>query len=157
MSKIIGSLLAMSLLCAVTFAQLATRKALTLNAAKQIAAAAEAEALKNQWNVVIAVADDGGNLLYLQRMDGTQVGSVQVAIDKARSAVLFRRPTKVFEDAVLGGRNGVMKLEGAMPVEGGLPLVIDGAILGSIGVSGVTSQQDGIIAKAGAEAAARMK
>lgn len=129
--------------------QLATKKSLTLAAAKQIAAAAEAEAMKNQWTVVIAIVDDGANLVYLQRIDGTQVGSVDVAQEKARSAVKFKRPTKAFEDNLVGGRQAILKLPGAMPVEGGLPFMIDGVVLGAIGVSGVTSQQDGVVAAAG--------
>ena len=133
-------------------ADLAARKALTLEVAKQIAAAAEAEARKNQWNVVIAILDEGGNLIYLQRMDETQIGSVDVAQQKAQSAVKFKRPTKVFEDAVAGGRHAILRLPGALPVEGGLPITVDGRVIGAIGVSGVTSQQDGQIAKAGVDA-----
>jgi len=137
-------------------AQLASKKALTLEAAKQIAAAAEAEAVKNNWNVVIAVVDDGGHLLYLQRMDETQTGSVEVATQKAKTAAAFKRPTKALEDAVAGGRNVILKLPGALPVEGGLPISVDGKIIGAIGVSGVTSQQDGQIARAGLEALAKI-
>ena len=133
-------------------AELASKKALTLEVAKQIAAAAETEAVKNKWNIVIAILDDGGHLIYLQRMDETQIGSIEVATQKARSAVAFKRPTKALEDAVAGGRNVVMKLPGAMPVEGGLPITVDGKVIGAIGVSGVTSQQDGQIAKAGVDA-----
>jgi uncharacterized protein GlcG (DUF336 family) len=137
-------------------AELATKKALTLAAAKEIAAAAEKEAAANQWNVVIAILDEGGHLLYLQRMDETQVGSVDVAIAKAQSAVKFKRPTKAFEDALAGGRQAILRLPGAMPVEGGVPLMVDGKVLGAIGVSGVTSQQDGQIAQAGQNALAKM-
>ncbi|MBK5292982.1 MAG: heme-binding protein [Acidobacteriia bacterium] len=133
-------------------ADLATKKSLTLAVAKQIAAAAEAEARANKWNVVITVLDDGANILYLQRMDDTQIGSVDVAIAKATSAVKFRRPTKVFEDALAGGRQAILKLPGAIPVEGGLPLEAGGVVIGAIGVSGVTSQQDGQIAAAGVKA-----
>lgn len=133
-------------------ADLATRKALTLEVAKQIAAAAESEAVGNKWNVVIAIVDDGGHLLYLQRMDETQIGSVEVAQQKARTAVAFKRPSKVFEDLVAGGRIAILKLPGALPVEGGVPIAVDGRIIGAIGVSGVTSQQDGQIAKAGVDA-----
>lgn len=133
-------------------AEPATRKALTLEIAKQIAAAASAEAVANKWTVVIAIVDEGGNLMYLERADETQIGSIQVAQEKARSAVAFKRPTKAFEDAVAGGRTAILKLPGAMPVEGGLPLTLDGRIVGAIGVSGVTSQQDGQIAKAGVDA-----
>lgn len=144
------------LLAGALSAQLANKKALTLGAAKRLAAAAEAEATANKWNVVIAILDDGGNLVYLQRMDETQIGSIQVAIEKGQSAVRFKRPTKVFEDAVAGGRNGILRLPGAMPIEGGLPLMADGKVIGAIGVSGVTSAQDGQIAAAGANAMAKI-
>ena len=135
-------------------AQLATKKVLTLDAAREIASAAQAEARKNGWNVVIAVVDDGGHLIYLERMDGTQVASVIVAQEKAACAIRFKRPTKALEDVVAGGRTVVMKLAGAVPVEGGLPIVIDGEFLGAIGVSGVTSAQDGQVAAAGLTALA---
>ena len=136
-------------------AQLATKRSLTLEAARHIAAAAEKEAIANKWNVVIAVVDDGANLIYLQRMDETQIGSIEVAQEKARTAIKFKRPSKALEDAVAGGRNAILKLPGALPVEGGVPITVDGKIIGAIGVSGVTSQQDGQIAKAGADAAAK--
>ncbi|HYL19856.1 MAG TPA: heme-binding protein [Burkholderiales bacterium] len=135
-------------------AQLAEKKALTLDAAKKIAAAAEAEAKKNSWNVVIAIVDDGGHLLYLQRMDGTQTGSIDVAIKKAQTAMSFKRPTKVFEDAIAGGRTALIALHGALPLEGGIPVTVGGQIIGAIGVSGVKSTEDGQIAKAGADFAA---
>lgn len=130
---------------------LGLKQVLTLDAAKKLAAAAEAEAVKNKWNVVIALVDDGGHLVYLQRMDDTQYGSVDVALQKARTAIAFKRPSKVFEDAVASGRNGVLNLP-VMPLEGGLPLVVDGKMIGAVGVSGVTSQQDGVIAKAAVDA-----
>jgi uncharacterized protein GlcG (DUF336 family) len=129
--------------------QLATKKILTLQGAKQIAAAAQEEARKNNWRMVIAIVDDGGHLIYLERMDGTQVASVVVAQEKAQSAIRFKRPTKALEDAVAGGRIVVMKLAGAIPVEGGVPIVVDGEFLGAIGVSGGTSAQDGQVAAAG--------
>jgi uncharacterized protein GlcG (DUF336 family) len=135
-------------------AQLADKKVLTLDAARKIAAAAEAEAKKNNWNVVIAIVDDGGHLIYLQRIDGTQTGSVDVAIKKAQTAMSFKRPTKVFEDAVAGGRQAILGLHGALPLEGGIPITVGGQIIGAIGVSGVKSTEDGQIAKAGADAAA---
>lgn len=144
------SLAALALAGAAYAADLAVKKTLTLGAAKQIAAAAEAEAVQNKWNVVIAVVDDGGHLLYLQRMDETQIGSVEVAQQKARTAIYFKRPSKALEDALAGGRMAVLRLPGALPVEGGVPLTADGRIIGAIGVSGVTSQQDGQIAAAGA-------
>jgi glc operon protein GlcG len=134
-------------------AQLTDKKALTLEAAKKIATAAEAEAQKNKWSVVIAVVDDGGHLIYLQRMDTTQTGSVDVAIRKAQTAMSFKRPTKVFEDAVAGGRNALIALPGALPLEGGVPITAGGQVVGAVGVSGVTAQQDGQIAKAGVETA----
>ena len=130
---------------------LADKKTLTLSVAKKVAMAAEAEAAKNKWNVVIAVVDDGGHLVYLQRMDGTQTGSVDVAIKKAKTAQSFKRATKVFEDAIAGGRNALLGLSGALPIEGGLPLNAGGQLIGAIGVSGVTAQQDGMVAKAGAD------
>jgi uncharacterized protein GlcG (DUF336 family) len=132
-------------------AQLADKKVLTLDGARQVAAAAEAEAKKNNVNVVIAVVDDGGALIYLQRIDGTQLGSIDVAIQKARTAQAFKRPTKVFEEAIAGGRNALIALPGALPLEGGLPLMVEGQLVGAIGVSGVKSSQDGQIAKAGAD------
>jgi len=139
------------------FSQLATKKSLTLEAAKKIAAAAEVEARKNNWNVVICVVDDGANLLYLQRMDGTQIGSVDIAQMKARTAVKMKRPSKVLEDAVAGGRNAILKLPDVLPVEGGVPLMVNGEFIGAVGVSGVTSAQDGQIAGAGAAVLASMK
>jgi len=137
-------------------AQLADKKALTLEAAKKIALAAEAEAKKNNWNVAIAIVDEGGHLIYLQRIDGTQTGSIDVAIKKAQTAMAFKRPTKVFEDAVAGGRQVILALPGALPIEGGIPITIGGQIIGAIGVSGVKSTEDGQIAKAGADAAAAL-
>jgi len=133
-------------------APLGQRKTLTLEAARKIAAAAEAEARKNNWNVVIAIVDEAGYLVYLQRMDGVQLASIEIAQGKARSAALFRRPTKAFEDQLVGGRQAILALPGAMPFEGGLPIVVDGEVIGAIGVSGVTAQQDGQIAKAGVDA-----
>jgi uncharacterized protein GlcG (DUF336 family) len=132
------------------------KKSLSLADAKQIAAAAEGEALNNQWSVTIAVLDDGGNLLYLQRMDEAPVGSVDVAQQKARTSFLFKRPTKSFEELVAGGRMAMLVLPGATPIEGGLPLLNDGRIVGAIGVSGVQSSQDAQIAQAGVEVAAKL-
>jgi uncharacterized protein GlcG (DUF336 family) len=128
---------------------LATKKVLTLDAAKHIAAAAHEEARKNHWTMVICIVDDGAHLLYLERMDGTQIASVIVAQDKAATAVRFKRSTKALEEAVAGGRSVVMKLAGATPIEGGLPIVVEGEVIGGIGVSGATSPQDGQVAAAG--------
>ncbi len=123
--------------------------------AHKVAAAAIAEGKKNGWTVAAAIVDTGGNLVYFERIDGTQVGSSEVAVRKAQSANAFKRPTKAFEDAVAGGRNVVMTLPGALPIEGGLPLVVEGKIVGAIGVSGATSAQDGQCAKAGADVLAK--
>jgi uncharacterized protein GlcG (DUF336 family) len=133
-------------------AELATKHALTLEIAKELSAAAEAEAIRNNWNVVIAIVDDGGRLMHLVRRDGTQYASSEVAQDKARTAIAFRRPTKAFEEAVAGGRNALLGLNGATPIEGGLPIVVDGEMLGAIGVSGVQSSQDAQVAQAGLDA-----
>jgi glc operon protein GlcG len=113
---------------------------------------ARAEAQKNHLHMAIAIVDVGGELVYFEKMDGTQTGSVQVAVDKARSAVLFRRPTKFFEDALAAGGDGLrfLSLRGAVPIDGGFPLLIDGKIVGAIGMSGGTSTQDGQCALAGA-------
>jgi glc operon protein GlcG len=132
------------------------KNALNLADAKAIAAAAEAEALKNKWNVTIAVLDDGGNLLFLQRLDEAPLGSIAVAQEKARTALLFKRPTKVFEEIIASGRTAMLTLPGATPIEGGLPLLNNGQIIGAIGVSGVQSPQDAQIAQAGVEVAAQL-
>ncbi len=129
-----------------------SKPVLTLDDAKNIAAAAEAEALRNSWRVVIAIVDDGGHLLYLQRNHGTQFGSVEIAIQKARAAVALQRPTKVIEDAVLGGRLIHLALPGVLPAEGGVPLMHDNQIIGGLGISGVRSSEDGQIAQAGVAA-----
>lgn len=125
------------------------KHSLSLDAAKRIAKAAESFARRRKWNVVIAVLDDGGHLIYLARMDGAQIGSIDVAQAKGRSALAFKRPTKVWEDVLAGGRAAVLGLPGVTPVEGGLPILVGGEIVGAIGVSGVTSAQDGEIAAAG--------
>ena len=122
--------------------------------AKRVIAAAQVEARKNQWNVCIAVVDGGGHLVAFERMDSTQYGSVEVALDKARTSSAFRRPSKAFQEVVAAGGEGLrlLKLTGGTPIEGGLPLVVGGKVVGAIGVSGVTSAQDGQIAAAGVAA-----
>jgi len=127
---------------------------LSLATAKRVLEAAEAEAAANQWAMVIAVADSGGNLVALHRMDRAQFGSLELAQAKARSAVYFKRSTKVFEDALAGGGLGLRMLsaDGICPFEGGLPLMSGGKVIGAIGVSGATSAQDGQVALVGAKA-----
>jgi glc operon protein GlcG len=137
----------------VTFAETLPSKAvLTLEAAKRVGAAAEAEANKRGATVVIVVVDDGGHVLFLERLNDTQVASVEVGIGKARTAAIFRRPSKVFEDQIRDGRVAALALPGATPLQGGIPLIADGHVIGAIGVSGNTPQEDEDIAKAGAAA-----
>jgi len=125
-----------------------TTKYITLDDAKRALAAAEGEAKKNNWNVAIAILDAGGHLIAFQRMDDTQIGSVNISIGKARTAVNFKRPTKAMEDIVAGGRIAFVAIEGITPVQGGLPVTVDGKVIGSVGVSGVQSSQDEQVAQA---------
>ena len=124
----------------------------TTETAKKVAAAALAEGKKNGWNVAAAVVDTGGVLVYFERLENTQNGSTEASLEKARTSAAFRRPTKAFEDVVLGGKVNYTKLPGATPIEGGLPIVVDGKIVGAIGISGASSAQDGVCAKAGVDA-----
>lgn len=125
---------------------------IAVESAKKAAAAALAEAVKNHWTMAVAVVDPSGTLVYYEKMDNTQTGSAQVAINKARSAALYKRPTKALQDALASGGAGirVLALEGAVPVEGGIPILSGGKIIGAIGVSGDTSDHDGVCAQAGA-------
>jgi len=127
---------------------------ITLEMAKGVVAAAEAEARKNNWNVMIVVLDSGGHTVMSQRLDGTQYASIRIAAGKARTALEFKRPTKALDDTIAAGGGGLRLLSvgGVTAIEGGIPIVVDGKIVGSIGVSGVTAQQDAQIARAGAEA-----
>ena len=127
--------------------------AITLEDAKKAAAPALAEAARNHWTIAIAIVDPSGDLVYFEKMDNTQLAGSTVAIEKARSAARFKRPTKAFQDAVAAGGDGlrVLALDGAVPLEGGIPLVMDGKIVGAIGASGGTSAQDAQCAKAGAD------
>ncbi|MGH7473050.1 MAG: GlcG/HbpS family heme-binding protein [Candidatus Methylomirabilales bacterium] len=127
---------------------------ITLDQAKKAVAAAQAEARKNKWDVVVAIVDPAGQLVLLEKMDNTQNAASEVARQKASSAALYRRPTKAFQDGLAAGGAGlrILRLEGAVPLDGGLPIVVDGKIIGAIGVSGVMSEQDGQIAKAGVDA-----
>jgi uncharacterized protein GlcG (DUF336 family) len=125
---------------------------ITLEQAKKPAAAALAEAAKNKWTMAVAIVDTSGNLVYYEKMDNTQIASATVAIDKARSAALYKRPTKALQDGVAAGGAGlrILRLQGAIPVEGGVPLILDGKIIGAIGVSGDSSEHDNQCATAGA-------
>lgn len=124
---------------------------LSLEQAKQAAAAAIAEAKKNNWIVAVAVCDIGGELVYFEKSDGTQFGSIKVSVDKCRSAALYRRPTKVFQDGLAGGNHGLLTLAGMNGIEGGHPILSGGKLIGAIGVSGVLASQDGMIARTGAD------
>ena len=128
--------------------------AIGIEAAKKAATAALAEAGRNEWRMAAAVVDPGGHLVYFEKMDGTQTGSVAVSIAKARSAALFLRPTKAFQEMLAAGGDSlrVLGLEGAVPVEGGVPVVVEGRTVGAIGLSGGSSAQDGQCARAGADA-----
>ena len=127
-----------------------------LEAAKKAMAAAEAEAVKNNWPMAIVILDSTGHIVMLHRLDNTQYGSIRVAQDKAQTALDFRRPSKIFEDLVAQGGIGMrtLGLRGATPLEGGVPIIADGKIIGAVGVSGATAQQDGQVAKIGADTAA---
>jgi glc operon protein GlcG len=150
---------AMIVICGLGVARAQTQAPLSYGAnvslenAKKAAAPALAEAEKNHWNMAVAVVDTSGNLVYYEKMDNTQLGSANFAIDKARSAALFKRPTKAFQDALAAGGDGlrILDVRGAVAVEGGIPLVMDGKIVGAIGVSGAASSQDAQCAKAGAD------
>src|ERR671925_387072 len=151
--KAIKSLIVLSFLLSTVSglqAQLLGKKVLTLEAAEKVAAAAEAETKKRNATVVIVVVDDGGYPVVIKRLDDTQVASVDVGIGKARTAAIFRRPSKVFEDQIKNGRVAALALAGATPLQGGLPLIVDDKVIGAIGVSGNTPQEDEDIAMAGA-------
>ncbi len=127
---------------------------ITLENAKKAAASALAEARENKWTMAAAITGVSGELVFFEKMDDSEIASVELAIDKARSAVLYRRPTKVFEDALVGSKDGlrVLGLRGAVPLDGGIPLIVDGKIVGGIGISGGTNLEDGQCARAGAAA-----
>jgi glc operon protein GlcG len=128
--------------------------AIPLDTAKRVAAAALDEARRNGWTMAVAIVDAAGDLVCFEKMDETQTGSVTVSQSKARSAARFKRPTKAFQDALTATSDGlrILGIEGAVPVEGGLPIAIGGKIVGAIGMSGGTSQQDGQCAQAGVNA-----
>ena len=130
---------------------LGNTKYITLEGAKIMMAAAEAEARKNNWNVAISILDAGGNLILFQKMDDVQSGSVNVSIGKARTSVNFKRPSKMMED-VVSARTAFVKVEGIIPIQGGLPVMVDGKLIGAVGVSGVKSEEDEQIAQAAVNA-----
>lgn len=123
--------------------------AVNLETAKKIGAAALAECRKNNWNVAVAVVDNHGMLIYYERMDDTQTSSAVIAVEKARTAAIFRRPSKAFEDGIAGGRVAILGLPGATPIDGGLPIMVGGKVTGGVGVSGVQSHEDAQCARAG--------
>jgi glc operon protein GlcG len=130
---------------------LAYGTSIDVETARRVAAAAIAEGKRQGWTVAVAIVDPGGDLVFFERIDDTQAASSQISQDKARTAARFKRATKVLEDGLAAGRHAILGLPGAVPLEGGLPLIIDGKIVGAIGVSGVTSQQDGVCAQAGVD------
>ena len=132
-----------------------TRPMLTLDDCRKISAAAEAEAKKNNWNVCIAILDDGGHLLHAIRMDGATPANARIAVEKARTAAETRRSSAMWEERVKAGRLSMLRMPGVLPVQGGLPIVIDGECIGAVGVSGVQSHEDEQIAKAGIDALGR--
>jgi uncharacterized protein GlcG (DUF336 family) len=133
------------------YSQVSTQRVLTLCEAEAMVKAAEQRAKEDNWNVAISIVDAGGHLICLHKMDGTQVGSVEVSQKKAKAAVFYKRPTKVFQDQVSSGNNAIMLLPNVIASEGGVPIMHEEKAIGAIGVSGVTAAQDGIIANAALE------
>ncbi|HEX5000469.1 MAG TPA: heme-binding protein [Terriglobia bacterium] len=131
---------------------LGTTRYLTLKGARKMMDAAEAEAGKHGWNVAIAIVDAAANLILFERLDDTQPGSIDVALGKARTAANFKRPTKALEDLVLSGRTMFLAIDGVAPMQGGVPVVVDGKVVGAVGVSGVTAAQDEQVALAAVSA-----
>jgi uncharacterized protein GlcG (DUF336 family) len=131
---------------------LGTAKYITLDGAKKMMAVAEAEARKNNWNVAIAIVDAAGNLILFEKLDETQPASVAIAMGKAKTAAHFKRPTKALEEMIVGGRSVFLAIEGVTPLQGGLPVVVDGKVIGAVGVSGVMSSQDEQVAQAAIDA-----
>jgi len=129
-----------------------TRPSLTQEDCEKIGAAAFAEAKRNNWNVAVAILDDGGHLLHLSRMDGATPANASIAVEKGRTAAISRRASGKWEEIVKGGRTAMLKMPGILPVQGGLPIMIEGSCIGAVGVSGVQSHEDEQIAKAGIDA-----
>ena len=155
MPSLIAALVGLIMTAVVPIAQqpqLPSRKILTLDVARRIAAAAEAEARRNNWAVSIAVLDEAGHMMVFHLMDGAKLVATDIAIRKARTAVYFQGPTKGLEEEVAGGRTALLPIDGFMPLEGGIPLMVDGLLVGAVGVSGVTGSQDAQCAQAGVSA-----
>ncbi len=151
-------LITLTLLFAMPFAaqaQLLDKKALTLAEARKAVAAATAEAKANNWNVVIAVVDDAGYPLSIDRLDNTQRPSVDIAVGKAKTAALFRRPSAALEEAINKGRTALLSAEGYVFMQGGVPIIVNGEVIGAVGVSGVRADQDEQVATAGVKAVGR--
>ena len=129
-----------------------TRPSLTLEDCLKISAAAEAQARRNNWLVAIAILDDGGHLLYFARMDGATPANAAIAVEKARTSALSRRTSGSWEERIKAGRTSMLKMPGILPVQGGLPIIVEGACIGAVGVSGVQSHEDEQIAQAGIRA-----
>jgi len=161
MLALAGALTAFVLVAASAFAQQSTTPpygpVITLDDAKRVMAAAELEATKNSWQVAITILDSGGNLVMFHKVDNTQLASVTASEGKARTALTFKRPSKVLDDAIAAGGAGLrlLAVKDITPLEGGLPILVDGKIIGAIGVSGALSSQDAQVAKAGADALAK--
>jgi glc operon protein GlcG len=153
---LVGMLSAPALAQAPAPAQAPTRPSygptITLEAAKKAGAGAMAEARKNNWAVAVAVVDNHGMLIYYEMMDDTQTAAATIAVEKARTAAMFRRPGKDFQDRVAAGDHAVLGLPGATPIDGGVPILVGGKVIGGVGVSGMAGAQDGVVAKAGADA-----
>ena len=146
------SVLAAVLIAGTGYADPVQKQGISLEDARKAAAAAAVEAKKNKWPMAIAVVDDGGHLVYFERIDGTQFGSVDIAIGKARTAAAFKRPTKALEDALNAGQPAILSFPNTLPRDGGLPILYDGKVIGGIGVSGGKSSEDAQVAKAGTDA-----
>jgi glc operon protein GlcG len=156
LAKLCPAIVTLALAASVAFAQAPVRPsygvAVNLETAKKIAAGAMAEAKKQKWNVAVAVVDNHGMLIYYEMQDDTQTAAADVSIQKARTAAIWRRPSKEFEQSVADGRLALLGLNNALPIEGGLPIIIDGRMIGAVGVSGVTAAQDAQVARAGLDA-----
>jgi uncharacterized protein GlcG (DUF336 family) len=148
--KVVG-IIVLTGIISISKAQLIDKKTLSLELAKKVAAVAESEAEKDNLGMVISVVDDSGNLIYLARMDGAQLGSIEISVEKAKTSVLFKRPTKEYEDKIVSGNNAILSLKNVLPFEGGIPLIVNNYIIGAIGVSGGNPKQDGSVAKTAAD------